>query len=244
MRPARSRRASIALVVSALSLAACATAPTAPAVGPPAAADPEASTARGPRVSPTDAEVQPPQPGSSSFTLRPGDAVRVTVWRNPELSGDFRISNEGTLQHPLYKSVQVTGVPLAVVEQRVRELVLTYVATPQILLEPLVRVSVNGEVRSPSLQSLSPETTIAQAIALAGGATEGARLNQVRVIRSGRVLKLDLAKPGSANLMLTVRSGDQIVVPRQRNLFRDVIGPVSSLAAAIAAIFTLIAYSP
>jgi polysaccharide export outer membrane protein len=209
----------------------------------PATADPPEAV-RGPRTTGTEAEAQPPRSGVSSFTLRPGDAMRVTVWRNPELSGDFRISNEGTLQHPLYRSVQVTGVPLSVVEERVRELVTTYVATPQILIEPLVRVSVNGEVRSPSLQTLPPETTIAQAIALSGGATDVAKLNQVQVVREGRVLKLDLAKPGSANLLFTVRSGDQIVVPRRRNVFRDVIGPVSSLAAAVAAIFTLIAYSP
>ncbi|HEU4628903.1 MAG TPA: polysaccharide biosynthesis/export family protein [Gemmatimonadaceae bacterium] len=175
--------------------------------------------------------------------LRPGDAVRVTVWRQPELSGDFRVSNDGTLQHPLYRSVRVAGVALPVVEQRVRELVLTYVQSPQILLEPLVRVTVNGEVRAPALQSLPPETTIAQAIALSGGATELARMNQVQVIRDGRVLKLNLAKPGSAALLFTVRSGDQIVVPRQRNLFRDVIGPASSIAAAIAAVITMIRYS-
>lgn len=237
MRSARSRRASVALVVSALSLAACAAPPSgtlAPSPVPP----PDSAVVGGPRASVPEA--QPPRAGTSSFTLRPGDAVRVTVWRQPELSGDFRVSNEGTLQHPLYRSVQVTGVPLPVVEQRVRELVLTYVATPQILLEPLVRVSVNGEVRSPSLQSLPPETTIAQAIALSGGATDAAKLNEVEVVRDGRVLKLDLAKPGNANMMLTVRSGDQIIVPRRRNVFRDVIGPLSAVTAAVAAVATLL----
>ena len=43
--------------------------------------------------------------------LAPGDVLRVNVWRRPELSGDFVLASDGTLTHPLFKSVQVAGAP-------------------------------------------------------------------------------------------------------------------------------------
>ncbi|MEO7501028.1 MAG: polysaccharide biosynthesis/export family protein, partial [Gemmatimonadaceae bacterium] len=53
-------------------------------------------------------------------TLNPGDQIRIVVWRNPELSGDFTVAANGTLNHPLYREIQVTGIPLTAVEERLR----------------------------------------------------------------------------------------------------------------------------
>jgi polysaccharide export outer membrane protein len=178
-------------------------------------------------------------PVAGALVLNPGDLVRVTVWRKPELSGEFLISADGTLRHPLYRSVRVSGLPLPAVEARLREFLATYEASPQVLVEPLVRVVVGGEVRVPALHTLPPETTIGQAIALSGGAGEQGRLDRVRLVRNGRVETLDLTNPDGVAGRMTVRSGDEIVVGRRRNSFRDVVGPLSSLAAAIAAIATL-----
>lgn len=178
-------------------------------------------------------------PGVGALVLNPGDLVRVTVWRKPELSGEFVISADGTLRHPLYRSVRVSGMPLTAVEARLREFLATYEAAPQVLVEPLVRVVVGGEVRVPALHTLAPETTIGQAIALSGGPGEQGRLDRVRLVRNGRVEMLDLTNPDAVAGRMTVRSGDEIVVERRRNAFRDVVGPLSSIAAAIAAIVTL-----
>lgn len=168
--------------------------------------------------------------------LNPGDQVRITVWRNPELSGDFTVAANGTLNHPLYREVQVTGIPMTTVEERLRTFLTRYATNPQFVLLPLVKVVVAGEVRSPNVLSVPPETTVAQAIVLAGGPSERGKLDAVRLQRDGQTTTLDLGRPDSQAASLQVRSGDQITIPRSTNVFRDFLGPTASMIGAIASI--------
>jgi len=43
--------------------------------------------------------------------LRPGDVLRINVWRHPELSGDFVVAPDSTLVDPVYQVVKVAGHP-------------------------------------------------------------------------------------------------------------------------------------
>src|SRR5687767_3825792 len=115
--------------------------------------------------------------------LEPGDVVRITVWRKPELSGEFRIMVDGAIGHPLYQAVNVRGMGLPALTTRLREFLATYEQNPQVVIEPLLRVAVGGEVRLPNLYTLPVGTTIAQAVAQAGGASENGNLSRVRLIR-------------------------------------------------------------
>ena len=172
--------------------------------------------------------------------LNPGDQIRIVVWRKPEYSGDFTIAANGTIIHPLYREVQVTGVPLSVVEDRLRTFLTRYETTPQFVIQPLVRIIVGGEVRTPNIYSVPPETTIAQAIALAGGPTDRGELRQVDVVRDKQQIKFDVSKPESDAGVLQIRSGDQIIVGRKRGSILQVLGPISSTIAMIAAVTTVI----
>ena len=173
-------------------------------------------------------------------SLNPGDQIRITVFRKPEFSGDFPIAANGTIIHPLYREVQVTGVPLSVVEDRLRTFLTRYETSPQFVIQPLVRIIVGGEVRTPNIYSVPPETTIAQAIALAGGPTDRGEVSQVHVIRDRQDIKMDISRPDSDAGVLQIRSGDQILVGRQRGSILGVIGPITSTIAAIAAITAVI----
>jgi polysaccharide export outer membrane protein len=172
--------------------------------------------------------------------LLPGDAIRITVWRKPEFSGDFFVSANGTITHPLYREVQVTGVPLATVEDRLRTFLTRYETNPQFVIEPLVRIIIGGEVRSPNIYSVPPETTIAQAIAMAGGISERGKIRDIRIIRDRQEIKMDLSKPDSDAALLQIRSGDQIVVGRLRRSVLEIVSPVTSTIAAAASITALI----
>ena len=172
-------------------------------------------------------------------TLKPGDLVRIIVWRSEELSGDFEIAADGTIRHPLYRSVTAAGVPLDMLESRLRTLLARFESQPQFVVEPRLRVAISGEVRQPNLFSLSPELSIAQAIALAGGPTERGRLDEVRLLRGGRELILDLTRPAAYGVM-RVQSGDQIVVPRRRDTFRETVAPIAAVTAAAAAVLNVV----
>ena len=174
--------------------------------------------------------------------LRVGDALRITVWHQPELSGEFVIAADSSLTHPVYQSVKVAGAPLSVVKERLRRLLVTYEENLQLVIEPLFSVTVAGEVRQPNLYRLRQGTTFAQAVALAGGPTELGRLDKVRVIRRDGAMVANLGSGYSRYEALTIASGDQILVARRSNfnVLRDVIYPLASLTTAVVAV---LAYS-
>ena len=127
-------------------------------------------------------------------------------------------------------------------KERLRGLLAKYEQDVQLVMEPLFPVTVAGEVRVPNLYRLPQGTTFAQAIAQAGGLTELGRLDKVRVIRRDSEMVIDLARGYSRYEALPIASGDQVLVARRSsfNLLRDVLYPLTSVTAAIAAV---LAYS-
>ena len=188
------------------------------------------------------ASAQRPVRPPSDPILRPGDMLRINVWRHPEMSGDLEVGADSTLVHPVYQAIKVAGAPLPVVKERLRGLLAKYEQDVQLVMEPLFPVTVAGEVRVPNLYRLPQGTTFAQAIGQAGGATEQGRLDKVRVIRRDSEMVIDLARGYSRYEALPIASGDQVLVARRSsfNLLRDVLYPLTSVTAAIAAV---LAYS-
>jgi protein involved in polysaccharide export with SLBB domain len=176
----------------------------------------------------------------TTAAVRPADLVRLAVWRMPEFSGEFPVGQDGTIQHPLLTQVRVVGRPRAEVQRQLREVLLRYENDPQFVFDYLYRVAVTGEVRLPNLYSLPPETSIAQAIAAAGGLSEFGRINDVRLIRGGQEMVLDLRDPGSPVMEMRIRSGDQIRVLRRGSSFRDYLGLTASIVAAVGSVVAAI----
>lgn len=179
------------------------------------------------------------QTTASTEGLNPGDQLRIAVWRNPELSGDFMIAANGTITHPLYREIQVTGLSMSAVEDRLRTFLSRYTTNPQFVVQPLVRITVSGEVRTPQILGVPPETTVSQAVVLAGGPTPTARLDNVRLLRGGQETIVNLASADAQAASLQIRSGDRIVVAARTNTFRDYISPAMTVIGAAAAITSI-----
>ena len=107
------------------------------------------------------ASAQESRASSDQSVLSPGDSVRIVVWRKPEFSGDFVVAPNGSITHPLFRSVQVAGVPFATAEANLRRFLARFEENPEFVIEPLIRVAVSGEVDKPQVFALRPETTIA-----------------------------------------------------------------------------------
>ena len=190
------------------------------------------------------------QAGSSSARspmdatmLAVGDIVRITVWRKPELSGEFVVTSDGRLAHPLYRDVQVGGLSVTAAEGRLKTLLEKYEANPQFVVEPLLRVAVGGEVRQPNLYNLQPETSLSQAVALAGGPTERGRHDRLRLIRDNREVIVDLKRVDASGAGMRIQSGDQVVVEQDRAVFRDWVAPIIGVMGGIASIVSVILYN-
>jgi len=169
-----------------------------------------------------------------------GDAVRITVWQLPELSGEFEIGEDGTLLHPLYRSIRMAGLPREQAEAEVRRVLQRFETNPEFVVEPLFRVSIGGEVMLPNVYTLPQHTTVSMAVTRAGGATPAARLERARLLRDGSVILVDLRRPHSELRAIRIRSGDQIILDRRRNLWRDTINPVLVPVGSLSAILVTV----
>ena len=175
-------------------------------------------------------------PSASSVVLRPGDVLRVQVWKHPEMSGDFPIANDGTIAHPLYRELKVAGLPLPAIEQEIRSFLAQFETNPTFVVIPLMRVVAAGEVRLPNIYTVPPGTTVAQVVFMAGGPTDRGITERVRLVRGATTATFDITQAEGNSARAQVISGDEIIVPRRRSIMQDVIAPSSGILAALASV--------
>ncbi|NJN49107.1 MAG: polysaccharide export protein [Alkalinema sp. RL_2_19] len=92
-----------------------------------------------------------------------------------------------------------------------------------------VRVRVVGEVKSPGEVNVTPNSTISSAIAIAGGPTDKARMEEVRLVRLGENDQIIEQKINLQQLQdnQQILDGDVVVVPKsRRSNFIDIAGQV------------------
>jgi protein involved in polysaccharide export with SLBB domain len=175
--------------------------------------------------------------------LRPGDALKIAVWREKELSGEYLIDARGLVQIPGLGNIIVAGLtPMEVKERLSEQLVRRGIVSPEIAVQPVIRVSVLGEVRSPGLLSVEPGTNLIHLITLAGGPTERANMKAVRVIRAGRPYEVDLqsALSGSSAGRVVLFSNDVVFLDRKRGLTRENLSFGMGLLTAVLSIVSVV----
>ena len=182
------------------------------------------------------------QPQSDpEVVLRPGDALHITVWKMPELSADeVPIDDDGTLFHPFYRDVRVAGMGVDGVKSKLTERLRQVQSNPEFVVRPLVRITVFGQVNQPDVFRHPPETSIADAVAMAGGVSDRGNDKRVRLVRGGKVVDLNLRDPRGLATRMGIRSGDEIIVARRGPSFREFILPLTAVIAATASVANLI----
>jgi polysaccharide export outer membrane protein len=167
--------------------------------------------------------------------------LKVAVYRDKELSGDYLIDARGFVQIPGVGVVRAAGLdPTQVHDQIIRALLARGFATPEVAVQPLMRVSVLGEVRQPGLHAVDPGTSLLQLVTAAGGPTDQADLRHTRVIREGRAFNVDLesALRGSGSGRVVLYSNDVVVIGKRRGVTRDALVVGTSVATSLISIAT------
>jgi protein involved in polysaccharide export with SLBB domain len=170
---------------------------------------------------------------SRSPGVGPTDVLTVVVFNEAALSGEFRVSEEGTIDFPYLQRVMIAGMQPGEVADTLRrglgEQTTDNPTGRNVLANPNVRVeireansrrvSVSGQVQHPNLYAFTRCLTVTQAISLAGGFTALAEKNQVRVTRLDRagvrrvfVLRVEEILEGRA-ADFDLEPGDVIYVP-------------------------------
>lgn len=150
------------------------------------------------------------------------DSFTVRVYGEPDLSGEYRIATDGTVDFPLAGRIPVKGLGVGEIQHEiVRRLKGGYLLDPQVTVMVKEwnsrKVSVLGQVTKPGPIPYFPNMTIVDAIASAGGFTGVAAKNSVNLRRevTGKVEirtfpVADIAEGRSPNVV--VLPGDVLVV--------------------------------
>lgn len=171
--------------------------------------------------------------------LRPGDIVRLRVWREPDLSGDFPVDETGTVTFPKIGQFNAAEHSPQSLKQKMLESYAVYLRNPSIEVTMLRRINILGAVQKPGLYPVDATMTIADAVAVAGGATPNGDPHHVDLMRNG--VKIEEKISGDTNLASTpLRSGDQLFVPERSFVVRNsglVATTISVSASLIIALF-------
>jgi len=191
-------------------------------------------------AAPAPAETQPVQ-NPEEFFLVPGDILRVVVWREPDLSGDFQVDQDGALVLPLLGKLQVTNRAWNIVKDDLMQVYLRDLRNPSIELTPFRSVYVLGEVNLPGRYNVHPTNdNLAGAVSLASGVTPDGDVTNMRIVRDGVIILDGIA--GEQRLSeLGIRSGDQLFIGRRGWLDRNstfIASAVLSLTGIVVAILT------
>ena len=158
------------------------------------------------------------QESSYDSPMRPGDVLRISVWPDVELGGDFPVEVDGYVYLPFLGGVAAVGVPGDELRAQIREGFQAAQRNAVVTVTPLYRIGVTGSVRRPGAYLVPPSDGFFDVIATAGGFDLRAKQDQVRVVRDGQVITLNAKEAIERGETLpldalTLKSGDQIVVP-------------------------------
>jgi protein involved in polysaccharide export with SLBB domain len=130
--------------------------------------------------------------GPPEYTLDTNDRVRVSVFNNPALTGEFAVSGNGTISFPLIGNVDVRDKTIDQAQELIRsKLAAGYLNDPRVTLEVLNYrpFYILGEVARPGQYPFSTAMSLPQAVALAGGYTPRANTTTLLIKRSKDALE-------------------------------------------------------
>lgn len=179
------------------------------------------SPAASPAPSAPVAKVMPAVP--TDYVIGAEDVLQVTVWKNDTLSRAVPVRPDGKISLPLLHDIQAAGLTAMQLRDKIAVALAEFMPNPEVsVIVTDVRsykVSVLGEVNRPGVMQLKSDTSILEALAMAGGFRDFASPSKIVVFRKdsyGNTHKLTFnynrAVRGQEDI-LGLKAGDVVVVP-------------------------------
>lgn len=173
---------------------------------------------------------------AQEYIIGEGDLLKITVYDNPDLTTETRVSGEGKITFPLIGEVEVNGLTAMEIEKKIAQLLENgYIKKPQVAVfiseYKSKKVTVLGEFTKPGLVELRGNSTLMEVISNAGGITANAGemlYIQRKILKPGNGKKEDititvdltkLLEKGDVTANVPVLDGDSIYVPRAAFVF-------------------------
>ena len=158
----------------------------------------------------------------ANYLLGPGDTVKISVYNNPDLTLETRITESGTISFPLLGEVALGGMTTSSAERKLANELENggFVKQPQINILVVQyqskMVSILGNVYKPGRYSLDRTMSLTEVLAVAGGVTvDGSDL--ITVIGKSGKADYDLrniVKKGDSSYNINIAGGETVYVPR------------------------------
>ena len=179
---------------------------------------------------------------SFSQQLNPGDGVRISFLDiKDNISGDYYIEPDGVISLPFIGTINTNNRDFKDIKRQIIFRYDSLYKSPKLTVHALYRINVLGEVRNPGYYYVTEIEKFTGILALAGGTTGDADLDNVYIIRDNREIDLDIEniiKEGGSVSDFGLKSDDQIYVPR--TWWADARG-LTVIISAAALIVTVIA---
>lgn len=154
-------------------------------------------------------------PAPAAYRLTTGDKVKVTVYNEPDLTGEFQVNDAGNVSFPLAGDIPANGATVSDFQHRLTtKLRKGYVKNPRVSVEISTYRPFNviGEVKNAGQYPYRPGLTLNDAVAMAGGYTYRANQSTAYIRRAdaGGETSVHTDQGG-----ITVGPGDNIRIPER-----------------------------
>lgn len=153
-----------------------------------------------------------PQTTDADYRLGAGDQVRIITFGDEQLTGEFRVKDNGDISMPLLGAVKAAGLTTTQLQREVTEALTSrsLYRNPSVSVEVIAYrpVFVLGEVAHPGQYPYQPGMTVVTAVAVAGGFTYRAVEDEMSIVRTVNGKPVE----GRADRGTPVRPGDVITI--------------------------------
>ena len=163
---------------------------------------------------------------AQDYIVGEGDVLRITVYEHPDLTTTERVSADGTILFPLIGQMNVQGLTLSQISEKVAEMLSDgYIIDPQvnIFIQEFrsKKAFIMGEVNKPGLHVLHGTTTFLELLSEAGGLTKEAGDRAILKRKSGSseehetIIAIDLKRliqKGDTSIDISIMDGDSVYI--------------------------------
>ncbi len=141
---------------------------------------------------------------NAQYRLGSGDALRITVFGEEDLSGDFEIDGTGSVAFPLLGEVKAGGLTSRELENALsQKLADGYLTSPKVSVEvsnfrPFFII---GEVNQPGSYPYVDAMTVLNAVALASGYTHRAKEGRAVIVRNNNGQNMEITADHNTRVM-------------------------------------------
>lgn len=166
----------------------------------------------------------PAEPGVGNYPVNAGDVLEVLVWKEENLQKQVVVRPDGFFSFPLTGDIRAEGRTITAISEDISAQIARYIPDPVVsvaIFEPRgSKVYVIGQVNRPGEFPINRYVDVIQALAMAGGTTPFAKLDNIQILRREGTTQTattfaygDIAAGKRLQQNIVLKPGDTVLVP-------------------------------